>query len=79
MHHDVGVHLGDLHGGDRRCLAIGPSRASGASVYTDVVQLAVLFDHLDAGLVDVSDGYLDDAAEVFGPLEAHNACRADVR
>lgn len=78
MHHDISVHLGHLHRGDggRLRLAAGPvgaPRPSRAAIGPDVVQLAILSDHFDAGVADVCNRHSDGAAEVFGPLEAHDA------
>lgn len=79
MHDDVGVHLGDLHRSDGHSLdfsagPVGPPGASRASVHTDVVELAVLFDHFDAGVADICYGHFDCVAKVLRPLEAHNPC-----
>lgn len=66
--------LGDLAVGP-----VGPVRSPGgpwAALHPDVVELAVLLDHLDARVADVVDDHPDGAAQVLGPLEPRDACRA---
>ena len=78
MHHDIGVHLGDFHHSDGACvpivsrLLLGLQGAWRGPVHPDVVELAVLPDHLHAGLADVRYGHSDSAAEVLGPLKSHD-------
>lgn len=70
-------------GGGRRPLgdlAVGPVRPPGvpwAALHPDVVELAVLLDHLDAHVADVVDDHPDGAAQVLGPLEPRDSCRGE--
>lgn len=54
---------------------VGPPRSPRATLHPDVIELAVLLDHLNAHITDVIDNNPDGATQVFGPLEPCDACR----
>lgn len=74
VHEDIGVHLRHFHGvaGGVAVLWVLPS------LQLDVVEVAVLLDHIDTGFVDVINRDFNGTAEVLGPLQAHYTCTGTV-
>lgn len=59
-------------------VTVGPVRPPGGprtTLHPDVIELAVLLDHLDAHVTNVVNDHPDGAAQVFGPLEPRDACQ----